>query len=312
MRPVRVISSLIFSLILVVGNAVSASSMRMHTGKYSEKDFRMEFKMRFASWMYQKNGKRVAGSSRRIILRFFPKISTMLDPGIIFNGKSHYLKKLADGSTDVSLSIAVESYQKEYKLTLQYIIPASIFGRSLMISNTFTLTPVLVKGGGREHKLKISNDRKVRTGFQVLKDSEKKWKNLNRSMKGNYSYTLSFGSFSGFGSTTVVTVRNNKIFSRNFRRWKLVNKGGKMVDQTTASWIENKNELGKKGKGFKAYTMNNFYEQARKVLQKKLEKYQRIVFSFNSQGVLLRCCTVDTRIVDDVPCVGVNLSSVQK
>lgn len=149
-----------------------------------------------------------------------------------------------------------------------------------------------------------------------LKASLAKWKKARKQCRGDYSYTVRFTSFAGFGHETDVIVRNHKVVERRFR---LLN--GQPVDvgpnpekpnrkPTGGKWAEKGENLGTHKNGAPAKTLDELYVEALKVVSRGRDEHERFYLRFNKQGLLLECFTVDTRIADDAPRKGVNLSSL--
>lgn len=147
-----------------------------------------------------------------------------------------------------------------------------------------------------------------------LQDSLEKWQQLSRDHKGNYSYTVRFSSFAGFGHETEITVRDNRVAERRYRsfnRRPIRPKPGQAVPKPNGKqWVETGKAIGTHKEGAPAKTLDELYSQAADVLKRPLPENERRYVRFDKQGLLLSCFTVDTRIVDDAPRMGVVISSI--
>lgn len=152
-----------------------------------------------------------------------------------------------------------------------------------------------------------------------LAESLKAWTDLKAKCGGNYSYKVSFTSWVGFGHETTIVVRDNKVVERRYREWSANLQGPPMPvppgvappQPQGTSWTETGDQLGSHPKGAPLKTLDTLYEEAEKILEIKLEPYQRLYVRFDGRGLLLMCAYVDTRIMDDAPMTGVRISSIQ-
>lgn len=139
------------------------------------------------------------------------------------------------------------------------------------------------------------------------------WKQLKAKCGGNYSYKIRWSSWVGFGHETEIVCRQNKVTERKYREWKggpaLVRPGGPAKPQET-SWTETRDRIGANKKGARPKTLDELYLEARKVLETKLPAHQKLYVSYDKQGLLKSCFSVDTRIADDAPRKGVAISGV--
>lgn len=137
-----------------------------------------------------------------------------------------------------------------------------------------------------------------------VKASLKKWEKTKKDCKGNYSYERSTASMTGFRTNTMITVRGNKLFSRDYA---VVTPQGK----TTKPWSEKGAKIGSHKAGAAAKTLDTLYANALKAAGKKLANYHRFTLKFDKQGLLKYCFYVDTRIADDVTINGVIIENLQ-
>lgn len=148
-----------------------------------------------------------------------------------------------------------------------------------------------------------------------LKESLATWQKLKQQCGGNYSYKKSFSSFVGFGHTTTIVVKNNKVAERHFRSFS----GGPIAPQLPGqppkpqgdTWVEKGKDLGSHKKGAPLKTLDELYAEAAAVVKRQLPQHERRYVRFDKQGLLNSCFTVDTRIADDAPTKGVSINNIK-
>jgi predicted secreted protein len=143
--------------------------------------------------------------------------------------------------------------------------------------------------------------------------SQTTWRRLKAKCGGDYSYKVRWSSWVGFGHETEIICRRNKVVERKYREWKrgpqLVRPGVVSKPQGTG-WTETGDKIGSHKKGAPPKTLDQLYQEARKVLSTKLTAHQRLYVRYDKQGLLQSCFWVDTRIADDAPRTGVMISSL--
>ena len=150
---------------------------------------------------------------------------------------------------------------------------------------------------------------------QQFEKSLQTWKAVKKQCGGNYSYKIRWSSMVGSGNETEIVVRAGKVAERRYREWKvgpgvIRPAGAAPAKPDGVSWVEQGNQLGSHKKGAPVKTLDELYEQARKVLQTKLAAHQRLYVRYDKRGLLLSCFFVDTRIADDAPRTGVLISGI--
>jgi len=156
---------------------------------------------------------------------------------------------------------------------------------------------------------------KTDTHRAALEKSLKTWKGLKAKCGGNYSYKIRWSSFAGFGHETEIVVRENKVTERRYRQFSrraVIAPPGprKPPKPEPTGYTERGKELGSHKKGAPPKTLDELYQDARKVLDTKLSPFQKLYVRFDKQGLLRSCFYVDTRIADDAPTKGVIISSI--
>jgi hypothetical protein len=159
-------------------------------------------------------------------------------------------------------------------------------------------------GGGPVDKAKIAQ----------FKKSLNTWETLKKECGGNYTYSERWSSWVGFGHTTEVVVENNKVVERRYKsfssRPRPVAPSQPPAKPKGTSWTEKGKELGKNKQGHPVKTLDELYQEAAEILGRPVPPFQRLGLRFDKQGLLLACYTQDTRIADDAPTKGVNISSI--
>ena len=150
-----------------------------------------------------------------------------------------------------------------------------------------------------------------------LKKSLQTWQARKAQCGGNYSYTVGFQSWAGFGNSTVIVVRNNKVVERKYSEFNrnappMPQQPGKEPPKAEGqNWTEKGKEIGTHKQGAPAKTLDTFYAEAKAILEVKLEPTQKLSIAFDKQGLLQHCFWMDTRIADDAPRNGVIIGQLQ-
>ena len=153
-----------------------------------------------------------------------------------------------------------------------------------------------------------------------IEKSEKKWLELKKKSKGNYSYKKRYSSWLGFGNETTIVVTNNKVTERHYREWKTSeaaefspmapNEKTNVTELEGEKWVETGDQIGSHKKGAKALTLDERYQEAKVIAQKTLSPHEEMVVGFDKEGLLNSCFYVNTMIMDDAPQTGVNISNI--
>ena len=139
------------------------------------------------------------------------------------------------------------------------------------------------------------------------------WAKAKAECKGNYQYTVGFSSAFGFGHTTTIIVKNNKVVSRiyeTFNRRQPSPPPGTKPGFGPGGFIENGKTVGKNKKGAPAKTLDEIYKSATAIAAKALPPHERRYVLTNKQGLLTSCFIMDRRIMDDAPRNGVALGTI--
>lgn len=148
---------------------------------------------------------------------------------------------------------------------------------------------------------------------EKLAASEKAWEAARQTCEGNYSYEVRVEFYSGSAYITTIVVRDNKVVERKLVKGMIPRgkpSGSKLIN-TTTEWTETTADLGKhEGYAAKPKTLDELYAEAHKLLNGPIPNHEQLTVSFDNDGLLAECYTVDTRLADDNPRKGVALSKV--
>jgi hypothetical protein len=140
--------------------------------------------------------------------------------------------------------------------------------------------------------------------------SFKRWLDLKDHHQGNYSYIKKWSGWTGFGHTTTIIVSKNRVIERKFESIGAPHPDGRPVDKNR--WAERGDFIGSSSskQAHPAKTLDQLYAEARELLAKPIPPFHKGVLRFNGQGLLVSCFVQDTRIADDAPVTGVNITSI--
>jgi hypothetical protein len=147
--------------------------------------------------------------------------------------------------------------------------------------------------------------------LEQLEESLMKWQEIRQEIQGNYSYKVTQSSMTGVTNETEIIVNYNKVVERQFRLFSVpsetTNSSTRIVN---VDWTEVGRGLGQSTEGAPIKTLDELYQQAKTLLQRKLKKYEKRYVSFDKQGLLQSSYIIDLRIADDAPIDGVNISEL--
>ncbi len=139
------------------------------------------------------------------------------------------------------------------------------------------------------------------------------WAKAKVKCGGNYQYTVGFSSAFGFGHTTTIIVKNNKVVGRiyeSFNRRQPPPPPGTKPGFGPGGFIENEQTVGKNKKGAPAKTLDEIYKTAAAIAAKALPPHEVRYVRTDKQGLLTSCFIRDRRIADDAPRNGVALGNI--
>ena len=145
----------------------------------------------------------------------------------------------------------------------------------------------------------------------------KAWQAAKAKCKGNYSYTVGFESWVGFGHVTMIVVTNNKVTERRYRSFNRRRpvappRPGVQAPQKPegASWVEQGKAIGTNKQGAPAKRLDELYVMALETAKKRLRHFERRYVRSDKQGLLISCYIMDRTIADDAPRKGLVISKI--
>lgn len=125
------------------------------------------------------------------------------------------------------------------------------------------------------------------------------WLNYKSRVNNSYTYTISNGSWTGYGSETQIEVNNGEIISRDFIAMMPRRDGSHKID-TVERWFEDKAHLNTHGKNAAALiTLDDVYKKALTVWLKADPKKNDIFFEAKNNGIISSCGFVPDGCQDD-------------
>ena len=139
--------------------------------------------------------------------------------------------------------------------------------------------------------------------------SYKTWLSYKSSVNNSYTYTVSSGSWTGYGSQTKIGVNNGEIISRDFIATMPRRDSSHKID-TVERWHEDKAHINTHGiNAAGLFTLDDIYQKARTVWLKADAKKNDIFFEVKNNGMISTCGFVPDGCQDD--CFnGVTITSI--
>lgn len=188
--------------------------------------------------------------------------------------------------------------KKKLKFTLSYYV-----GKKKYV---YALSFKPGKPRGKKGRLYVKGKNRTKDYKKLLKKSLKKWKYYKKRYRGTYSYSVSISSFSGYSSVTRFFYRNNKLIKRTFKAWG--ERGRKRV--VVSQWVEKGKSLGTHREGTSAKTLDAIYAMGIKAVATEPLPHESMIFILDKRGLLNSACKVNTKIMDDSPCIGASISNI--
>lgn len=130
----------------------------------------------------------------------------------------------------------------------------------------------------------------------TYEESLKKWNKLKAKNGNSYMYQTRFGSWTGYGYTTQITVVNDTVVSRIYQSFKLDHKKGK--SKKIESYKEKGDKIGTHTKGRPAITIDEIYKIGKKHLDVDTTQ-NKLYFSTFENGLLKFCGHYPKNCADD-------------
>ena len=125
---------------------------------------------------------------------------------------------------------------------------------------------------------------------------------------GNYSYRVSWSSWTGFGNETIIIVRDNRVIERQYRVFSTPQINSPTTNRK--NWKEEGSFIGSHKDGHPPKTLDQLYIEASNLMKQPIPPHHRPYLRLDQNNLLLACYTRDTRIADDAPINGVRITSI--
>ena len=131
-------------------------------------------------------------------------------------------------------------------------------------------------------------------------DSKTMWKEVKAQNEETYSYTVSFSSWSGFGSRTTITVKDGLVSKRKYLYFEQVlNEESELEEVEIESYTETGEEIGSHSEGFDPLLIDELYQTCLSDYLNINKADNEIYFNTDEAGIISNCGFVETGCVDD-------------
>jgi hypothetical protein len=131
----------------------------------------------------------------------------------------------------------------------------------------------------------------LKESLNTLHQSQETWKALKNANNGEYSYSRSFQSWTGFEYTTRFTVKNDIVVKREYEFSHEPSIGG--------SWVEEGADVGTHKDGHDVLLIEQLYDTCAKEVLTKDRASHSIFFDLDTNGLLKTCIHVPKNCADD-------------
>ena len=132
-----------------------------------------------------------------------------------------------------------------------------------------------------------------------FENSYREWQTFKQTSGNSYRYMVTFGSWTGFGTETIITVTNGKVTQRSYQL--LLPRQGvpNPIPTDEMAWTENENEINTHtSMAAAALTLDEIYEKARTEWLLK-RKDAKVYFEAKNNGLISSCGYVNDGCQDD-------------
>lgn len=129
-----------------------------------------------------------------------------------------------------------------------------------------------------------------------LEYSHKVWQQV-RKQSGDYQYQVSFSSWVGFSSQTLISIKQHKVVARNYSAWQAPNNEGK--SSLAERWVEQSGNLHSHKRGAKAKTLDQLYSECRVLITQHATADSYFSLAFDHHGLIKHCSYQAKQCVDD-------------
>lgn len=128
--------------------------------------------------------------------------------------------------------------------------------------------------------------------------SYRTWLSFKDSSNNSYRYMVSQVSWTGYGSETIITVKNGKVVQRSYVRKYGEHNGSTFVITVLDQWTEGQNQLSTHSEGAAAVTLDAVYEKAKHDWLLKRDNAETY-FETRNNGMISLCGYRDKNCMDD-------------
>lgn len=125
-----------------------------------------------------------------------------------------------------------------------------------------------------------------------LSESWEFWKNLEAKNQGNYSYSNSRSSWTGFWSETSISVHNSEVVKRTYKE-------GRSQGVVDIEWSEEGSNLGSHEKGLAPQTIDSIYKKCESEILTADGDQFNFYFETDEQNVISHCKKSPKNCSDD-------------
>lgn len=136
--------------------------------------------------------------------------------------------------------------------------------------------------------------------------SYKTWLNFKASSNDSYRYKVSFTSWVGYSTETVITVKDGKVISRAFIAKSIERPSNEII--VHEEWIEDANSLNTHPSGDSTLTLDEIYHRAKTIWLLK-RKDAKVSLETKNNGMISSCGFVPDNCADDC-FTGISITSI--
>ncbi|RZK53000.1 MAG: hypothetical protein EOO87_13985 [Pedobacter sp.] len=128
--------------------------------------------------------------------------------------------------------------------------------------------------------------------------SYKSWLAFKQESNNNYNYTVTFGSWTGYSTKTIISVKNGKVVERSFIAQSITYKPTGMEIVERERWTENATNLNTHENGAETLTLDEVYAKAKSNWLIKRES-AKTTFEANNNGLISSAGYIQDGCQDD-------------
>ncbi|WP_163707723.1 hypothetical protein [Mangrovibacterium lignilyticum] len=137
-------------------------------------------------------------------------------------------------------------------------------------------------------------------------ESYSQWQKLKAQNGNSYTYTLSFTSWTGYGSATTLTIEDGLVAERSYVSYEMKYPENEMV--VLESYTETGDDLGSHDKGVPLFNIDDLYDTCASDYLVVDEANNTLYFNTDPTGIMNTCGYVPDNCADDCY-VGINIES---